>query len=133
VNNQEIADRLLYPCWRGMSDAFKMRYARNIWGQFEDNIRSAAYTSSLARFFESLCRKLGISIRADDTRTVTGVLTSGEDRSILRALRDETTELALLVRLKNDERKDALKKERELDNDNSHLRGRDDSALFDLA
>jgi hypothetical protein len=61
------------------------------------------------------------------------VLTSGEDRSILRALRDETTELALLVRLKNDERKDALKKERELDNDNSHLRGRDDSALFDLA
>jgi len=90
-----------------------MRYARNIWQQFEDNIRSAAYTSSLAKFFDVLCRRLSIDIRADDVRAVGEMLSNADQHSVLRALRDETTALVLLVRLKNEERKAEFKKERD--------------------
>lgn len=90
-----------------------MRFARNIWEQFENQIKSAAYTSSLSRCFESLTLKLGVAIRADDVRAVNEVLNCGEDRPILKALRDETTTLVLMVRLWNDERKALLKRERE--------------------
>jgi hypothetical protein len=132
MTNEEIAEKLLWPAWRGMSDAYKMKYARTIWTQFEDNLRSAAYTSSLPKFFEALARKLSVDIRAKDAGSVAAVLTCGEDRQILKSLRDETTCLVLMVRLKNEERKEKFKKERELDED---LRVRDDNdgAEFDLA
>lgn len=112
MTNQEIADKLLWPCWRGMPDAYKMRYARNVWQQFEDNIRSAAYTSSLGKFFQALTQKLAIDIRADDVRSVNEALAEDE-RATLRALRDETTALVLMCRLKNEERKEKIRKEKE--------------------
>jgi hypothetical protein len=108
LTSREIADTLLWPCWRGMPDAYKAKYARNIWAQFEDNIRSAAYTSSLARFFQTLSLKLDIEIRAEDVRSVNLALASDE-RTLLRALRDETTAMVLLVRLRNEERKQEYK------------------------
>lgn len=105
MTNQEIADNLLWSVWRGIPDAYKRKYARNIWEQFENNIRNAAYTSSLSRFFTDLCSRLMVSIGAGDSEGVAHALTGGEDRAVLRALRDEATTLTLLVRLKNEERK----------------------------
>lgn len=114
MEHQQIVDSLLWPAWRGIPGEYKAKYARNIWQQFEDNIRSAAYTSSLRRCFEALSLRLNISIGTEDIRSVTAILTSGEDREILRTLRDETTTLVLMVRVKNDERKAAYQRERTL-------------------
>lgn len=105
MDQQRIADDLLWPIWRGVDSAYKVRYARNIWQQFEDNIRSAAYTSRLAPFYDALCRRLNVRVRADEAERVNAIIASGEDRAVLKALRDETTYLVLLVRLKNEERK----------------------------
>lgn len=111
MTNQEIAERLLYPIWRGVPDGYKSKYARNIWEQFQSQIRSAAYTSRLSTFFDVLCRRLDIRLRKDGLQIVQAVLTSGHDRAILKALRDETALLVLLVRVMNEERREAIEQE----------------------
>lgn len=111
MEHQEIAEKLLYPLWRGIADGYKSKYARNIWEQFQNQIKSAAYTSKLSTFFDVLCRRLDIRLRKDGTQTVQTVLTSGQDRAILKTLRDETALLVLLVRVMNEERRDAIEAE----------------------
>lgn len=102
---QQIVDDLLWPCWRGLDAAYKAKYARNIWEQFAEQIASAAYTSRLATFFQTLTQRLNISIRTEDVERVNAVLASMQDRAILKMLRDETTMLVLMCRLKNEDRK----------------------------
>ena len=127
MTTQEIADRLLWPIWRGMPEAYKIKYARSIWQQFEDNIRSAAYTSSLALFFERICRRLGSELRSDDVSIVANSITACDSGSTLRTLREEATLLTLLCRLKNQERKDQYKRDAE----NIPVRDDSNSPLFD--
>ena len=122
-----IADSLLWPLWRGIPDGYKMKYAMSIWNQFEDNLRSAAYTSSLSKFLGTVCQRLGIDITSKELAGVQAVIGSDEDREVLRKLRNETTHLVLLVRLRNEERKkevaaaQAAKDESRKENDNAKL------------
>ena len=116
MEHQTIADNLLWPIWRGIPDGYKMRYARSIWQQFEDNLRSSAYTSSLSKFLETVCVRLGVDLSAKELMNVRAVIESQSDQDVLRKLRNETTYLVLLVRLRNEERKvqiEAAKRERE--------------------
>lgn len=96
--------RLLIPVWRGLDSNYKSKYARSIWQQFEDNIRSAAYASTVSRFYNNLCSRLAIAIDARGVADVNAVLaiSGAEERALLRQLRDETSTLALMVRLEND-------------------------------
>ena len=114
---QEKAAELLDIVWRGIPSDYKSRYRMNIWQQFEDNIRSAAYTSSLGKFVNSLCQKLGASIgrNAEDREAAQIILNSGNDRALLKLLRDETTLLVLLVRVANQERREEWEKTHALD------------------
>lgn len=105
MEHEQIAAALLTPIWRGVPSEYKARYARNIWQQFEDNVRSAAYTSRLTTWLDSVTRKLNVTLRADALEAVQSVIGAGDDRAILKALRDETTYLVLLVRVANEERK----------------------------
>lgn len=100
-----MATALLTPMWRGTPAAYKSRYRAKIWQQFEDNIRSAAYTATLSRFASNLSSRLGVRIAIEDVATVNSVLQSGQDRALLKLLRDEATTCVLLVRLMNEERK----------------------------
>lgn len=100
-----VALSLLIPLWRGIPGDYKRKYARNIWQQFEDNIRSAAYTASLSKFVNSICSRMQIVTAADDLPAVNAALNAGQDRVILRQIRDEATILVLMVRLENDKRK----------------------------
>lgn len=105
MTHEELAEQLLTPLWRGISPDYKRKYARSIWQQFEDNLRSAAYTGQLSTFLSKLTTRLGVEIRREDVELVTGVMQSGEDKAILKMLRDETVLLVLLVRVANEERK----------------------------
>lgn len=129
----EIADRLLWPIWTGINSRYKAKYARNIWQQLEDNIRSAAYTSSLPKFYETLCRRLDIAVRAKDQAALGEAIGCGEDRQILRCIRDETTYLVLLVRVRNDERRERMKAELQEADEDSLFRPAGDGALVDHA
>jgi len=105
---QQAVD-LLHVLWRGIPNSFKSRYRMSIWQQFEDNIRSAAYTDNLPKFGNTLCLNLGASCgaNAEDRTIADGVLNGGHDRQILKLLREETTYLVLRVRLRQQERREA--------------------------
>lgn len=93
--------------WRGIPNSYKSRYRRNIWRQFEDNVRSAAYTSNLGKFINSLCSNLSVEIRGvNDVELVNDALREGSDRTLLKLMREETTLLVLMVRLWNQERRE---------------------------
>lgn len=104
---KQQAIELLAILWRGMPADYKSRYRMNIWDQFRDQIRSAAYTSSLDRCISSLCQKLNCDIgrNADDRERAEEILNSADDRAILKLLRDETTVLVLHVRVANQARR----------------------------
>ena len=96
--------------WRGIPNSYKSRYRRTIWRQFEDNIRSAAYTNNLGKFVNSLCLALNVEIHGqDDIELANDALREGGDKAMLKLMRDETTLLVLMVRLNNQERHDEWK------------------------
>jgi len=109
----EIAEKILWPIWRGIPDGYKAKYARNIWQQLENNLRSAAYTSDLARFAEKIRLSLDVQFRKADIAIFTEAITTGDARAVLKQIRDETTYLVLLVRVRNDERRADAKEKRE--------------------
>jgi len=102
----EKAAELLMAIWRGIPREYKSRYRRTIWQQFEDNVRSAAYTSNLGKFVSSVCSKLQVQIESKDSAVAEGILNSGLDRPLLKLLREEPTLLVLMVRVVNQERKE---------------------------
>lgn len=104
-----IANELLMPLWKGVPSDYKAKYARNIWSQLEDNIRSAAYCDRLSKFVDKISQRLDIAILEADTATVTDFLAAAETRPTLKALREDTALLVLLVRVANEERREAFK------------------------
>lgn len=111
MENQEIRNKaaaLLMAVWRGTPADFKSRYRMTIWTQFENQVRSAAYTNNLAKFINQLCLKLNADIgkSPDERAEVERIANSGNDRALLKLLRDETTLLVLMVRVANQEKRD---------------------------
>jgi len=108
----QTAANLLTAIWRGISGEYKSRYRFSIWQQFEDNVRSAAYTNNLGKFVDGLCLKLGAQIGGGDVGSVEQILNSGNDRALLKIMREETTLAVLMVRVANQERQEERKKKR---------------------
>jgi len=109
--NHERAKTLLMAIWRGIPADYKKRYRRNIWEQFENNVRSAAYTSNLGKFVNTLCAKLQAQIGQtnDERERAESVLNCGYDRALLKLIRDETALLVLMVRVENQKRQEEWK------------------------
>ena len=109
--NHERAKTLLAAIWRGIPADYKSRYRRNIWRQFEDNVRSAAYTSNMGAFINTLCAKMSAQIGQtnEERERAEEVLNSGNDRALLKLMRDETALLVLMVRVDNQARQDEWK------------------------
>ena len=109
----ERAADLLESIWRGIPNDYKSRYRMSIWKQFEDNIRSAAYTSSLGKLVNSLCLKLQANLghNAESREAIQAILNSDQDRTLLKLMREETTLLVLMVRVRNQERHETWKRE----------------------
>jgi len=109
----EQAANLLAIIWKGIPADYKSRYRMNIWQQFEDNIRSAAYTSNLGKFVNSLCSKLSAQIgrNGEDRAAAKAILQQADARAMLKLLREETTLLVLMVRVVNQERREVWEAE----------------------
>lgn len=133
MTHEELAIQLVTPLWRGIHPDYKRKYARSIWQQWEDNLRSAAYTAKLSTFLAKITARLSIEIHKEDTESVTTVMLSGNDKAILKMLREETTLLVLLVKVANEERKakfEAKKKIKETVNADLNPGGDRQSPLF---
>jgi hypothetical protein len=110
----ERAAALLWVIWRGIAPDYKSRYRRSIWRQFEDRVRSAAYTSNLGKFVNTLCLSLQAEIgkNAGDRELANGLLNDGDEGRFLKVLREETTLVVLMVRMKNQAAQDAYRERR---------------------
>jgi hypothetical protein len=97
--------------WRGLSQEYKSNYRSNIWGQFTNNIRTAARTDSLGEWYAKACQKLPITIRMTDSVSVERVLTSDDEEAILHQLRKKTDLLVVMLQVVNEERKEQWKSE----------------------
>lgn len=108
TEEHERAADLLAAVWRGVPAAYKSRYRMSIWQQFEDQIRAAAYTNNLGKFVNSLCSKLGATVgrNGEERQQAMTVLETAEAGPLLKLMREETTLLVLMVRTKNQERRD---------------------------
>lgn len=105
----EMHDRataLLWPIWQGLDPDYKSKYRATIWRQFEDQIRSAAYTTTLSLFLSRICSRLSVSLRDDALQTIRDLVSCGHDREMLRIFRDESAYCVTIVRLTNDERRE---------------------------
>lgn len=114
---ESIAGQLLIPLWRGIAKAYKMKYARSIWLQFENGIKSAASTSDVGRFLNTFCERQQCDLLTEDVKGVAEFLQAADGRKLLKSLREETTLLVVLVRVANEARKEEWKKEQETNGD----------------
>lgn len=103
----DLATALLWPIWQGLDAEYKAKYRTSIWRQYEDQVRSAAYTTTLSLFLSRICSRLNVTLRDDALDTVRAIVSGGHDRDVLRILRDESAYCVTVIRLQNDERKAA--------------------------
>jgi hypothetical protein len=109
ITQQRIGEELLFPLFRCLDEGYKKKYVKDIWEQFENNIRASAYTSRLTKFFENITRSMPITLERQYAEPVLQIIQSGLDEDVLTWLRNETTYLVLLARMRNEERKESLK------------------------
>lgn len=106
---EEVADNLLWGLWRSINDDYKMKYPRDIWDHFENAIKSASYTSNLKGFLSLFQRRIPLDLQAQYIKDIKKVVDSEQDEDILTWLRIESTYMMMLVRLRNQQRKEDLK------------------------
>lgn len=107
MTQDQVAEQLLWPLWRSVTDDYKSRYKRDVWDHFENAVRSAAYTGSLRTYLSNFQGRIPCEIQAQYMRDIIMIVESGCDDDILNWLRDETTYIVMLVRIRNQERKEA--------------------------
>lgn len=105
LSQQDVAEKLLFSLFRSLDSDYKKKYLKNIWEQFESNVRQAAYTSKLSKFLENITSQIPIVPMQKYGADIAGVIGSGMDKTVLTWLRDETTYLLLLTRMLNEKRK----------------------------
>jgi len=113
---EEVAEKLLWGLWRSIDEAYKMKYPRDIWDHFENAMKAASYTSNLKGFLTLFQRRLPLDLQAQYIKDIKKVIDAGYDEEVLNWLRTESTYMMMLVRLKNQERKEDYKAMEEMRN-----------------
>jgi hypothetical protein len=107
ITEEQVANDLLWGLWRCVDDDYKERYKKNVWEHFENAIKSASYTGSLKVFLGNFQKRIPVDLRAEFTKEIIAIIDSGQDEIILNWLRSENTYLVMLVRMRNQDRKEA--------------------------
>lgn len=108
ITQENVAEQLLWPLWRCVTDDYKSRYKREIWDHFENAVRAAAYTGSLRTYLANFQQRIPCELQAQYMKDIKSVIDKNCDPEILDWLRDETTYMVMLVRLMNQERKESF-------------------------
>lgn len=107
VTQELVAEKLLWGLWRCVSDDYKKKYKKDVWEHFENAIKSGAYTGSLKVFLTNFQKRLPVDLQAQYTKDIISIIETNQDDQILDWLRSETTYLVMIVRLKNQDKKEA--------------------------
>ena len=108
LTQEIVAEKFLWGLWRSILEDYKMQYPREIWMHFENAIRSSSYTENLKVFLTNFQRRLPVEIQVKYNKDIISIIELKKDDIILDWIRSETTYLTMLVRLRNQERKESL-------------------------
>jgi hypothetical protein len=108
ITQEIVAEKLLWPLWRCVTDDYKSRYKRDVWDHFENAVRAAAYTGNLRTYLANFQARIPCELQAQFMRSIKQVVDAACDAEILDWLRDETTYMVMLVRLMNQDRREAF-------------------------
>lgn len=108
LTEQIVADNLLWGLWRSITEDYKVQYPREIWEHFENALRSASYTDSLKIFLTNFQRRIPLNLQAQYNEDILSIVEAGQDDVVLNWLRTETTYLTMIVRLRNQDRKESI-------------------------
>ena len=110
------AAALLGCVWRATDPKNYRVKPYEIWSYFENNARSAAMSSAtLSAFYEKLRARMGSEVPGGELAEALAALLAlneSEARDVLRVLRKETSVAILLLRLGQEERKEARDKKK---------------------
>ena len=106
-----IAEKLLWPLWRCVSDDYKTKYKKDVWDHFENAVKSAAYTGSIKVFLSNFQKRLPVDLQAQYAKDIMSIADGGNDDEVLNLLRQETTYLVMVVRLRNQDRREAYEQQ----------------------
>lgn len=113
ITQEQVAEKLLWPLWRCITEDYKSRYKRDVWEHYENAIRSAAYTGKLRTYLANFQKRIPCALQAQYTKDILSIVESNCDEQILDWLRSETTYLVMLVRLQNQNRKEAYEESKD--------------------
>jgi len=113
MNEELISDKLLWPLWRCTTEDFKTKYPKDIWDIFENALKSASYTDNLKVFLSNFQKRIPVDLQAQYAKDIMSIVDSNEDDKVLNLIRTESTYMVMVVRLRNQERKEQLKLDRE--------------------
>lgn len=105
---QEAAVTLAEIGWRNVDFDRWRAHRMRVWSQFTDRLRLAATTTStLSRFWTTFCAAMGSENPSDQgqRQALGNVLSGGNDRAVLRVLRQDTDLVTLMVRLRSEDRR----------------------------
>lgn len=85
--------------WTGISPSRRM----NIYNELASKIKSAALTDTLERFFEGLCRKMGVKTVYNES--VLNIINKADAKALLKLYREETQIIVLMLRTTQEIRK----------------------------
>jgi len=109
IDQKQIAEKLLWPLWRCVSDDYKDKYKKDVWDHFENAIKSASYTGNMKEFITNFQKRIPVDLQAQYSKSILEIVEAGEDDEVLNLLRTESTYLVMIVRIKNQDRKDSFK------------------------
>jgi hypothetical protein len=109
VTQELVAENLLWGLWRCITEDYKDKYKKDCWTHFENALKTASYTDSLKMFLTNFQKRIPVDLQAQYTKDILSIIEVGEDEQVLNWLRTETTYLVMLVRLRNQDRKEMLK------------------------
>jgi hypothetical protein len=105
---REAAVQLIAAVWSRVDwDGVSAKWRMGIWEEFGSKIQSAAMTSDAHRFVEALARKM--DVRSLNSDTVPFVLSTCDHDALLDLIRNETTLLVLMLRLRQEEKRESRK------------------------
>lgn len=108
ITSELIADKFVWSVWDSVNRDYKQQYARDIWNQFENALRSASYTDSLKVFLTNFQKRIPAEIKTEVQKNIVDIINLKKDEKVLNILRNETTYLVMLARIRNQERKEAF-------------------------
>lgn len=84
ITSELIADKFVWSVWDSVNRDYKQQYARDIWNQFENALRSASYTDSLKVFLTNFQKRIPAEIKTEVQKNIVDIINLKKERKSIK-------------------------------------------------